>query len=79
VTGTSFAAPYVAGAIAAYASEYSVPTREAWRMVIGQSLPVINVGKNVNTTTRLVHMFSGEAFGRTATAIVRPKADTTSR
>ena len=45
VTGTSFAAPYVAGAIAAYASEYSVTTEEAWRMVIGHSLPAINVGK----------------------------------
>ena len=67
VTGTSFAAPYVAGAIAAYASEYSVTTQEAWRMVIGHSLPAINVGKQVNTTTRLVRMFSGDTFShRTA-------------
>ena len=69
VTGTSFAAPYVAGAIAAYASEYSVPTEEAWRMVIGHALPAINVGKRIHTTTRLVQMFSGDTLrSETATA-----------
>jgi subtilisin family serine protease len=54
VTGTSFAAPSVAGAIAAHASAYGVTTAEAWRLVVQQSSRSLKGGKRTDTTARLL-------------------------
>jgi subtilisin family serine protease len=54
VTGTSFAAPSVTGAIAAHASAYGVTTAEAWHLVVEQSSRSLKSGKRSDTTGRLL-------------------------
>lgn len=60
VTGTSFAAPYVTGAIAAYASEYQVTTEEALNMVMENASSTMTIAKRLYTTDLLLQMFSGD-------------------
>src|SRR5262249_7131663 len=58
VTGTSFAAPSVSGAIAAFASTYGVTTAEAWHLVLEQSSASLRSGKRQDTTARLLHLLN---------------------
>jgi subtilisin family serine protease len=58
VTGTSFAAPSVAGAIAAYASTYGVTTADAWHLVLEQSSRSLKSGKRTDTTARLLDVLT---------------------
>jgi subtilisin family serine protease len=62
VSGTSFAAPYVSGAIAAYASEYGVTTEEALAMVMESTSHTMTIAKRINTTSALLQMFAGDEF-----------------
>jgi subtilisin family serine protease len=62
VTGTSFSAPYVSGAIAAYAAENGVTTEEALSMVMEATSNAMNIARRLNTTKALLQMFSGDEF-----------------
>jgi subtilisin family serine protease len=62
VNGTSFAAPYVSGAIAAYASEYGVTTEEALNMVMENAVSKMTIARRLNTTDLLLQMFSGDEY-----------------
>lgn len=55
-TGTSYAAPYVAGAIAAQASACGITTQDAWRLVLAQAAPTMAVGPRITTTTRRLQL-----------------------
>lgn len=62
VTGTSFSAPYVSGAIAAYAAEYGVATEEAVGIMMQSTTFSMTIARRLNTTAALLQLFSGDEF-----------------
>jgi subtilisin family serine protease len=62
VSGTSFSAPYVSGAIAAYAAENGVTTEEALNMVMEATSSSMTIAQRLKTTKALLQMFSGDEF-----------------
>jgi hypothetical protein len=59
VTGTSYAASFVTGAIATYASACGVTTADAWRPVQAASTPSIDVDARTATTSRRLRLRAG--------------------
>lgn len=59
-TGTSFAAPYVAGAIAAYASAFQLSTEDAFYELTNYFDSAITVAARRDTTTSILQMFPNE-------------------
>ena len=57
VSGTSFAAPYVSGAIAAYASFYSISTEDAFYEMSNYFDSSITIGARRDTTSSILQMF----------------------
>jgi len=57
VNGTSFAAPYVSGAIAAYASAFQITTEEAFYEIANYFDAAITIGARKDTTTSILQMF----------------------
>lgn len=57
VNGTSFAAPHVSGAIAAYASAFEMTTEEAFYEMLMHLDPAITIAARRDTTTSILQMF----------------------
>jgi subtilisin family serine protease len=57
VSGTSFSAPYVSGAIAAYASFYGISTEDAFYEMASYFDPSITIAARRGTTSSVLQMF----------------------